>query len=226
MRTLLALAPLLVAGCIASRPPVELKPHVEPEVVGVTHKVKQGETLWRIARAYKVTVEDLTIANRLADNARLSAGQELFVPGVRALQDVPEADLPPPQLRPERSGTAPLVWPLGGVLYARFGFRGEARHDGIDIAAPAGSTVFAAADADVVFAGEQTGYGHVVMLQHAGGMITLYAHNQAVLVKDGTKVKCGDPIAKVGEAIRTSGPHLHFEVRAGTKPRDPLAMLR
>jgi murein DD-endopeptidase MepM/ murein hydrolase activator NlpD len=221
----LALLVLALAGCVTGRPPVELKPHVEPDVQGVTHTVKPGETLWRIAKAYKVSLEDLSVANHLAASAKLASGQQLFVPDAKALVEVPLADLPPPELRPARLGDAPLAWPLTGVLYARFGPRGETRHDGIDIAAPAGAPVRAAADGEVLYAGEQKGYGHVVILQHAKGLITLYAHNSLVLVKEGQKVKTGDEISRVGEAVKTSGPHIHFEVREAGTPKDPLQFL-
>jgi len=187
--------------------------------------VKPGETLWRIARAYQVRVEDLSIANHLADSAVLTVGQELFIPGAKAVLEVPPSDLPAPEVRPARQGNAPLAWPLIGVLYARFGPRGDTRHDGIDIAAPVGTPVLAAADGTVLFAGAQKGYGFVVVVQHPPGLITLYAHNQAVLVKDAEEVKAGQPIAKVGETSKNSGPHIHFEVREGGQPKDPLRYL-
>jgi murein DD-endopeptidase MepM/ murein hydrolase activator NlpD len=140
--------------------------------------------------------------------------------------EVPPGDsLPPADARSVRQGDAPLAWPLTGVLYARFGPRGEARHDGIDIAAPEGSAVRAAGAGEVVYAGEQKGYGHVVVVQHPGGLITLYAHAQELLVKEGARVHAGDPIARVGEASKTSGPHVHFEVREKGVAKDPLSYL-
>lgn len=216
------------SGCVttpAPRPPVELKAHPEPELVGVRHTVQAGETLWRIAKAYGVTVEDLAVANHLADSTKLAVGQDLFVPGVKKRVAVPEAEAQPPAVKPTRSADAPLAWPLIGVLYARFGPRGETRHDGIDLAAPEGTPVHAADDGKVVFAAEQRGYGHVVILEHPRGLITLYAHNREILVKEGARVKVGDPIARVGETIKTSGPHLHFEVRENGMPKDPLKYL-
>jgi murein DD-endopeptidase MepM/ murein hydrolase activator NlpD len=65
----------------------------------------------------------------------------------------------------------------------------------------------------------------IVILRHPDSLITLYAHNSAVLVKDGERVAAGAPIAKVGQSGRTTGPHLHFEVREGTRPRDPIPFL-
>jgi murein DD-endopeptidase MepM/ murein hydrolase activator NlpD len=119
-----------------------------------------------------------------------------------------------------------LRWPLRGLLYSRFGMRQGQRHDGIDVAAPEGSTVTAAADGAVVYAGEQPGYGHVVILRHGGGLLTLYAHNATLLVGEGGQVKAGQAIARVGQSGKTTGPHLHFEVREGTRPRDPLLYLK
>jgi murein DD-endopeptidase MepM/ murein hydrolase activator NlpD len=103
--------------------------------------------------------------------------------------------------------------------------RAGQRHDGIDIAAPEGAPVGAAADGVVIFAGDQAGYGALVILKHANDLVTLYAHNSRVLVKDGQRVSRGDPIARVGQTGRTTGPHLHFEVRQGTRPRNPLLFL-
>ena len=95
----------------------------------------------------------------------------------------------------------------------------------IDIAAPEGTEVSAAADGTVIYAGEQPAYGAVVILRHEDGLVTLYAHNSAVLVREGARVARGEPIARVGQTGRTTGPHLHFEVRQGTRPRNPLLFL-
>ncbi|HEX9243714.1 MAG TPA: M23 family metallopeptidase [Anaeromyxobacter sp.] len=136
----------------------------------------------------------------------------------------PTATAPAPE--PPRSGrAAPLAWPLKGVLYGRYGVRAGRRHDGIDIAAPEGTTVGAACEGTVLFAGEQTGYGSIVILKHEGGLVTLYAHASKLLVDEGARVRRGEPIARVGQTGRTTGPHLHFEVRDGTRPRNPLLYL-
>ncbi len=124
-----------------------------------------------------------------------------------------------------RAGGAPLAWPLKGVLYGRYGVRDKRRHDGVDIAAPQGAIVSAAAAGTVIYAGEQAGYGAIVILRHEGGLVTLYAHNSAILVEEGDRVARGEPIARVGQTGRTSGPHLHFEVREGARPRNPLLFL-
>jgi lipoprotein NlpD len=126
---------------------------------------------------------------------------------------------------PGRPSFEKLRWPVQGVLYSRFGVRQGQRHDGIDIAAPEGTPIGAAAAGTVVYAGSQAGYGSIVILRHDGGLLTLYAHASALLVHQGDRVAPGQPIAKVGRSGRTSGPHLHFEVRDGTRPRNPLFYL-
>jgi lipoprotein NlpD len=77
----------------------------------------------------------------------------------------------------------------------------------------------------VIYAGEQSGYGSILIVRHDDGLVTLYAHCSALLVEDGVQVKRGEPVAKVGQTGRTTGPHLHFEVREGTRPRNPLLFL-
>jgi len=124
-----------------------------------------------------------------------------------------------------RRGSGQLQWPLRGVLYARFGRKGKAPHDGIDLAAPAGTPVRTAGEGSVLFAGPQRGYGLLVIVEHALGLVTVYAHNRDLRVRTGQQVREGQVIATVGESGKTSGPHLHFEVRQDGAPVDPLDFL-
>jgi lipoprotein NlpD len=210
------------------------------DTAGVVHVVRRGQTLYRIARTYGVDPGELMRTNGITDPRTLEVGQELFVPGATRVLEVEEAPgaLPsrpevaaPRPARAERDETAAassrpaLAWPLRGVLYGRFGMRGGAHHDGIDIAAPEGSPVLAADDGTVIFVGRQSGYGNVVILGHPAGLVTVYAHNSEVLVREGDRVTRGQRVARVGQTGRTTGPHLHFEVRDGVKPRDPLLYL-
>lgn len=223
-------AGLLLPACAVHRaappafpPPAE--PHVEPDVVGSVHVVKKGETLYRIARTYGLEPADLMDANDISDPRTLAAGTELFIPGALRPLEVPP---PPPgalEPVPEPKREPVLSWPLHGAVYSRFGIRQGQRHDGIDISAPDGAVIGASAPGTVVYAGEQSGYGSIVILRHPGGLVTLYAHASAVLVKEGNEVTTGSPIARVGHSGRTTGPHLHFEVREGTRPRNPLLYL-
>jgi len=132
----------------------------------------------------------------------------------------------PAAVGPAPAGEAPaLAWPVKGVIDSRFGARGGGRHDGVDISAPEGTPILAAADGEVLYAGVQRGYGNLVILRHEGGLITIYAHNRENLVREGERVRKGQKIATVGRTGRATGPHLHFEVRRGTTPIDPQSVL-
>jgi lipoprotein NlpD len=128
-------------------------------------------------------------------------------------------------LDPAAHGTA-LAWPTPGVLISGFGERDRDKHEGIDLASPEGTPVRAAERGTVLFAGEQRGYGNLVLLEHAGGLVTVYAHNAKNLVKKGERVARGEQIARVGHTGNATGPHLHFEVRVSARPHDPLGFLR
>jgi len=124
-----------------------------------------------------------------------------------------------------------LQLPLQGTVRSQFGMRrdpinGRMRlHQGIDIPAKRGTPIEAAAAGTVVFAGRNKGYGNMVMLEHADGRRTLYAHAQSLLVEAGDTVAAGQPIAKVGSTGHSTGPHLHFEVRERKGPVNPLSAL-
>ena len=124
---------------------------------------------------------------------------------------------------------APVHRPIGGVqrISSTFGNRKDpftgrlAFHSGIDFAAPQGSTVLAAGAGIVSFVGQMSGYGNVVEITHGNGLVTRYGHLSAFLVTEGQKVDTGDAIARVGSTGRSTGPHLHFEVRRTDNAVDP-----
>lgn len=118
-----------------------------------------------------------------------------------------------------------LLWPASGSVSSSFGPRGNAHHDGIDIAAPEGTPIRAALDGSVAYVGALRGYGKVVILAHDDGLTTVYAHNSKNLVSHGARVPRGAVIASVGQTGRTTGPNLHFEVRKNNQARDPLVFL-
>jgi murein DD-endopeptidase MepM/ murein hydrolase activator NlpD len=98
-------------------------------------------------------------------------------------------------------------------------------HKGIDIAGKHGSDIAAMADGLVVFSGRQSGYGKIVQIRHANGLETLYAHNASNLVAEGELVRKGQVIAKLGSSGRSTGPHVHFEVRRNGEAVDPMRYL-
>lgn len=108
------------------------------------------------------------------------------------------------------------IWPAKGVLTSRFGPRWGRMHKGIDIAAPVGTPIFAAASGEVISAGWNSGgYGNLVKIRHADGSVTFYAHNSKIFVASGQYVEQGQQISAMGSTGRSTGPHLHFEVRPG-----------
>jgi len=119
-----------------------------------------------------------------------------------------------------------LRWPASGPVTSGFGTRGSRMHDGIDIGAKLGSPVVAAADGTVVYSDHRlSGYGNLIIIRHRKNLFTAYAHNQRNLVQRGDKVLAGQQVARIGKTGRSTGPHLHFEVRRGTTPVDPLLYL-
>ena len=98
-------------------------------------------------------------------------------------------------------------------------------HKGVDIAAPMGTDVYCAAQGKVIFAGQKSGYGNCVIIEHGNGLATLYGHLSKILVDANQQVKIGDVIAKVGSTGRSTGPHLHYEVRKNNTPINPKLFL-
>lgn len=129
----------------------------------------------------------------------------------------------------ERSGfvQSGFLWPVKGELTSHFGHRWNRDHDGIDIAAPIGTPIRSVADGEVIYSDHRIkGYGNMVVIRHASGVCTVYAHNSANFVKVGDPIRRGQVIGEVGSTGRSTGPHLHFEVRAGGKAVNPLPYIR
>ncbi len=214
---------------------------------GTIHHVRAGENLYRIGLHYGVEPEVIARENGIRDVRTLRVGQRLFVPrptganattratqrrsngdtaraptrangrGGRASPQVREAALDPSSPR--------FGWPTRGRLSSGFGLRRGRPHEGIDIASPHGSPIFAAEAGRVIHSGRMRGYGKVVVVKHAGRYRTIYAHASRLLVRRGEFVERGQKIAEVGSTGRSTGPHLHFEVRRDESPRNPLAYL-
>lgn len=119
------------------------------------------------------------------------------------------------------------IWPAQGTFTSGFGWRWGRMHRGIDIAAPIGTPIFAAATGEVIFAGWNSGgYGNLVKVEHPDGSVTFYAHNNKILVRRGQQVKQGQQIAEMGSTGFSTGPHLHFEIRTdGKNAINPIALL-
>lgn len=190
------------------------------------HTVKKGETLWRISQDYGTTVDELVQSNQISDVTEVPIGMRLFIPPSRGYVRRDTAGRYNGKHPKGESGTVKLAWPLKGRLSSRFGLRGQAHHDGIDIKAPRGSKVRAAEAGRVIHSDNKlAGYGNLIIVKHPGHVSTVYAHNSRNLVKVGDFVEKGQVIGEVGRTGRATTHHLHFEVRRDGKPRDPLEYL-
>ncbi|HDQ40726.1 MAG TPA: M23 family metallopeptidase [Desulfonatronum sp.] len=142
-------------------------------------------------------------------------------PGALSLEGGTTPEMTPPV------GLPPMQWPLQSRVSSGFGWRNDpftgerAWHAGVDLVAAMGTPVQAAWDGRVVFAGERGGYGKMVVLEHDGGWRTYYAHNDANKARVGDQVHAGQTIATVGASGRSTGPHLHFEIRQGNLAWNP-----
>ncbi len=214
------------AGRVSSRyQGMPLRVLSQPDPPGLlTHTVKAGETLWGIAQSYGLQPSQLATLNGIEDPRKLAVGTTLSVPrGVKTAT--------PPKKGKVANGTTSklkaglMAWPVKGVVTTRFGRKHGKPHDGVDIAAARGVSVMAASAGEVIFSNKHGGYGNLVIVRHGDGLVTVYAHNDKNLVKKGDKVRRGQAIAKVGDTGQAAGPHLHFEVRRGATPQNPLKFL-
>jgi len=140
------------------------------------------------------------------------------------------AIVPPAQPQPQQSvarGNDKLRWPASGRIITGFGQRSDGTHnDGINLSVPLGTSVHAAESGTVAYAGsELKGYGNLILLRHDNGWVTAYAHNDQLNVKRGDKVQRGQVIATAGRTGSVDQPQVHFELRQGSKPVDPVPFL-
>ena len=123
--------------------------------------------------------------------------------------------------------STPSIWPVRGWITSNFGkrispFTGKySNHDGMDVATRTGTTIVAPADGRVTYVGVESGYGKMLVIDHGYGVVTRYGHNSKIFVKVGGKVKRGQKIAAIGNTGRSTGPHLHYEVRVNGVPVNP-----
>jgi murein DD-endopeptidase MepM/ murein hydrolase activator NlpD len=107
------------------------------------------------------------------------------------------------------------------MINSGFGPRGATFHDGVDISAPEGTPIRAIEKGEVIYSDQLRGYGNMVIVRHADGIMSVYAHNETNLVREGQKVSRGEIVATVGSTGRVTGPHLHFEIRKNNTAQDP-----
>jgi murein DD-endopeptidase MepM/ murein hydrolase activator NlpD len=222
-----------------------------PSREGVFHKISRGDTLSKIAKNYSVDVESIAKHNNIEAN-NIIAGTEIFIPDGKKTEIVNKKSISEKRdsaiakadrkKREEKniassskiqpSNKLKLSWPLHGSITSSFGYRkhpltGEKNfHCGLDIGADVGTPVYAAADGVVIFSGWKEAYGKLIVIQHKNNYITVYGHNSQLFVEENETVERGQKIALSGMTGGVTGPHLHFEIRRGIVPLNPLRFLK
>lgn len=191
-------------------------------VPGIRHTVESGESLSWIAEKYDGSVAEIREFNGMDSEEVLAIGDKIIVPngtitsGPEQDRPEPEASTPPPQSAPPAAGGY-YATPVSGAVLTQ-GLHG---FNAVDFGAPHGTPITAAADGTVMIArqsGWNGGYGLYVVIEHANGTQTLYSHNSSNTVSVGESVIQGQVIGYIGTTGRTTGPHLHFEVRGAANP--------
>jgi murein DD-endopeptidase MepM/ murein hydrolase activator NlpD len=240
-----ASSPPQVAPAI-SAPATTSQPHV--------HTVAPGETLSKVARTYKISLTAIAKANNIAPHTQVKIGDQLVIPGVRAqaatAAPAPVAQKPeqkvaavppvstarsitpaaanPPEAKSVTNTALPTFrWPVRGRVISSYGPKTTGtQNDGINVAVPEGTPIKAAEEGVVAYAGnELKSYGNLVLIRHSNGYVTAYAHASEILVKRDEPIKRGQIIAKSGQTGSVTAPQLHFEIRKGSSPVDPMPYL-
>lgn len=201
---------------------------------GIYHNVKKGESISRIASIYKVKTQNITDYNSL-EGTNLKIGQELFIkdPNLIAIKPTVASNKPKTTTasktvdKKTENFKMPVKW--AGVS-SKFGSRLHPvlkryiQHTGVDLKAQY-TQLHATKDGKVSFAGYMGAYGKIIIIKHQDGYETRSAHLNDIYVKNGQTVKQGQVIGKTGKSGRVTGPHLHFEIRKGSRPDDPMKYL-
>lgn len=215
--------------------------------------VGPGDTLYSLSRKYSVPVNDLAVMNKLSAPFTLSVGQKLKVPNLKSanvkvvsseskaaatggketapvkkeekkISSDPSKKLPTISAR----SSSKFSWPVRGKILSQYGAKSNGLfNDGINISAARGTAVKAAENGVVAYAGNEVkGMGNLIIIQHASGWMTVYAHMDSLAVRRGVRVNVGQKIGTVGATGKVDTPQLHFEIRKGTKAYNPSSYLK
>jgi murein DD-endopeptidase MepM/ murein hydrolase activator NlpD len=208
---------LSMAGC-ATVPPYSgpSLPVSAQGVPGVHHRVEAGQTLWRISKLYNVDIDEIIRLNHISEGATIEIGQVLLIPDRLRAQNIPI-----------RSSGDDFIWPLRGRIIAGFGSNyHNLVNKGINIQAPAGSDILATRSGRVVFYAAGFGnYGKTVIIDHGDGLRSVYSRILEVFVQPGQSLQRGALVGRVGSCGRDKNSYLHFQIRKGANPQNPLFYL-
>ncbi|MEP0520706.1 MAG: peptidoglycan DD-metalloendopeptidase family protein [Hyphomicrobiales bacterium] len=197
--------------------------------LGQSTNIKIGQMLvipgqGNVVATTRTAAQNAQPQNRVAVAAPVAPVQKQAEPKAQPAAFTPQKAEKPKQAQPKQSGNLAFRWPVKGRVISTFGDKtnGE-RNDGINLAVPDGTAIKAAEDGVVIYSGnELKSYGNLVLVRHSNGWVTAYAHNKALNVSRGDKVRRGQQIAKAGATGSVSSPQLRFELRKGSTPVNPL----
>ena len=208
------------------------------------HIVQKGETLYSISQRYQVSLSSLVRENQISPPYQIQKGQYLSLPQrlyekkktkwiaksnrkqTPSKKRTKSAKQPTYQAPSHLAGK--FLRPTKGAVLSSFGSKGKGKHnDGVNIAAKRGSPVLSTQNGVIVYVGDDLkSFGNLILIKHARGYISAYAHTEKVRVKKGQKVKKGQRIASVGMTGSVKRPQLHFEIRKGTKALNPMSFVK
>lgn len=212
---------LFLAGCAAPTAYIPATATYDaPENRGVYHTIERGQTLWGISKLYGADLDELLALNRITDVSRISAGQKIFIPGLKSSKKMPA-------YTEARGDDGAFTWPVNGKVLLTFGSRHyDMVNKGVDIIVEPGEDVRSSRAGTVSFIDEDfEGYGETIIVDHGDGFSTVYAYNSKILAKVGDNIAKRQVIAKAGSSGRADAPLLHFEIRKRHKPENPFYYL-
>jgi len=205
-----------LSGCVSAPEYKRPAAPVLANMPGIYHRVEAGQTLWRIARIYNIDLDEILRVNPNLESSKIEIGQSIFIPNRRSKVGFSAS-----------YANDDFIWPLKGRVIANFGnnYR-NFMNKGLNIQPYSKTDVVASRSGKVVFYASNFGnYGKILIIDHGDGLRTIYARNAEVYVGIGETVKQGALIARAGCAGRDKAAYLHFEIRKGTTPQNPLFYL-
>jgi len=195
----------------AARPAPNMQLASPLPVTNTFYIVKPGDSLWRIADDYSISIYKLMKTNNISSPLQLKTGRKLIIPEANP---------------PASTGSLCFLWPLKGEILNRFGeSNNKINNSGINIKANNDDRVTASENGEVVFCNFLNGWGHTVIVKHLYDFYTIYTNLSTMLVQEGSSVKKGQTIAKVASGVGAQDQILHFEIRKRHLPQNPLQYL-
>jgi len=192
------------------------------------HVLQKDENITKLSKQYSISIYDF---QRFNPHTKWIPGEKVYVPFEKSRMKFTKGHTvfskTLDQSKKQEFQKFGLVWPIKKpIITSKYGVRGHRFHEGLDISAPRHTPVFASQSGEVIYADSRiSGYGRMIIIQHSESLRTVYAHLQKMVVRKGQRVQQNRIIGSVGTSGKATGPHLHYEVRNGSKAHNPLYYL-